>query len=432
MLRGVRRLTIAGVCLSASVMVSAMTADASIAHDTVVSEAPARFTPHAQDGGGVTDAAVHAFNQIGNTMYAGGEFRVVADAGRTTTYTRSHLFSFNASTGEVSGFAPQIDGPIFALESSGASLYVGGKFSSVDGVARRALVKIDTGTGQVDSRFNAGLSSGQVTEIRLVNGRLLVGGTFPGQLRALDPATGVDTGYIKAAITGRLANKDGLVNSGLTSVYKFAVTPNGSRLVGIGNFTHVDGQPRSRAFMLDLSASSSALSSWYYRPLQRACKAESMPSQLRDVDFSPDGSYFVMVATGWVPQAGGVGTDICDVAARFETAKLKLRRPTWTNYTGGDTLHSVAITGSAVYVQGHQRWLDNPSGVDNKGPGAVDRPGIGAIDPVTGKALPWNPTKDRGIGGKDLYVTSAGLWVGSDTSRYRLEYHDSIAFAPLR
>lgn len=431
MLAGVRRVAVTGVCLTAALMASAMAADASIPHDAVVSDDPANVTPHVLDGNGVTDAAVHAFNQIGNTMYAGGAFHTVANASKSSTYNRTNLFAFDATTGAINDFSPAIDGEVVALASSGSSLYVGGDFRTVNGVARRSLVKIDAVTGALDQSFDAKLAWGRVTEIRSVNGRLLVGGSFPGQLRALNAATGADTGYINVPITGQTANKNGEINSGLTSVYKFAVSPNGSRLVGIGNFTHVDGAPRSRAFMLNLGASSASLSSWYYKPLQRACAASSIPSQLRDVDFSPDGSYFVMVATGWVPQAGGVGTDICDVAARFETDKLAPRKPTWTNYTGGDTLHSVAITGAAVYVQGHQRWLDNPQGVDTKGPGAVDRPGIGAIDPVTGKALAWNPTKDRGIGGKDFYATSQGLWVGSDTDRFRSEYHSGIAFCPL-
>ena len=431
MLGGVRRLAVTGACVTAALMASATAADASIAQPDVVSADPANVTPHVLDGNGVADAAVHAFTQIGNTMYAGGAFHTVADASKSSTYNRTSLFAFDATTGAITNFSPAIDGEVTALASDGSSLYAGGDFRTVNGVARRSLVKIDAVTGALDQSFDAKLAWGRVTEIRLVNGRLLVGGSFPGQLRALNPVTGADTGYIKASITGQLANKDGLVNSGLTSVYKFAVTPDGSRLVGIGNFTQVDGQARSRAFMLDLGASSASLNPWYYKPLQRACAAASIPSQLRDVDFSPDGSYFVMVATGWLPQSGGVGTDICDVAARFETAKSSPRKPTWTNYTGGDTLHSVAVTGAAVYVQGHQRWLDNPQGVDTKGPGAVDRPGIGAIDPVTGKALAWNPTKDRGIGGKDLYATSAGLWVGSDTDRFRFEYHSGIAFCPL-
>jgi hypothetical protein len=91
----------------------------------------------------------------------------------------------------------------------------------------------------------------------------------------------------------------------------------------------------------------------------------------------------------------------------------------------------VLVTGAAVYVQGHQRWLDNPYGRDYAGPGAVSRPGIGAIDPVQGKALPWNPGKTRGVGGKDMLATSAGLWVGSDGAQFAGETRSRIAFCPL-
>jgi hypothetical protein len=91
----------------------------------------------------------------------------------------------------------------------------------------------------------------------------------------------------------------------------------------------------------------------------------------------------------------------------------------------------VAITGPAVYVGGHQRWLDNPLGRDSAGAGAVERPGIGAIDPVTGMALPWNPTKSREHGTMVLYATPAGLWVGSDGARFGREDHAGIGFAPL-
>ena len=47
----------------------------------------------------------------------------------------------------------------------------------------------------------------------------------------------------------------------------------------------------------------------------------------------------------------------------------------------------------AVYVGGHQRYLDNPLGSDanGPGPGAVARVGIGALSPTTGKALPGTP-----------------------------------------
>jgi hypothetical protein len=173
------------------------------------------------------------------------------------------------------------------------------------------------------------------------------------------------------------------------------------------------------------------LASWYYAPLANNCRANALRAQLRDVDFSPDGSYFVLVATGFLPATGGLFRDICDAAARFDTAVANPHRPVWINYTGGDTLHSVAVTGAAVYVGGHQRWLDNPYGTDSAGSGAVSRPGIGAIDPVTGKALPWNPTKTRGVGTKVIHATPTGVWFGSDGRRFAGVVRDSIAFTPL-
>ena len=85
----------------------------------------------------------------------------------------------------------------------------------------------------------------------------------------------------------------------------------------------------------------------------------------------------------------------------------------------------------AVYVGGHQRWLDNPLGHNSAGPGAVERLGIAAIDPVSGKANSWNPGKDRNHGAERIYVTSSGIWVGSDGQYFAGESHAGIAFCPL-
>jgi len=60
---------------------------------------------------------------------------------------------------------------------------------SVNGVARRGVAKLSLTTGAVDSAFNANLASGKVTELALTGGRLIAGGTFPGKLRAVNPAT---------------------------------------------------------------------------------------------------------------------------------------------------------------------------------------------------------------------------------------------------
>jgi WD40-like Beta Propeller Repeat len=238
---------------------------------------------------------------------------------------------------------------------------------------------------------------------------------------ALNPTTGADTGSINITVAGVVDPADE------TRVKSIAISPDGTRLVATGNFATVNGQGRRRAFMVNLG-SPATLSTWHAPRFDLDCSSQSRQVSAQGVDFSPDGTYFVIVSTG-----GPSGTNgLCDAAARFETANVSATAaPTWINWTGGDTLYSVAVTGPAVYVGGHQRWLDNPLGNDSAGPGAVERPGIGAIDPVTGRALAWNPTKSREHGTTVLFATSRGLWVGSDGTRFGREDHLGIGFAPL-
>ena len=425
MTRLMRRWIILVVIVTAS-LCGVEAVGASVLHEAVVSEDPVNVTPNVESDGVVPNAAVHAFGRIGSTMYAGGEFRTIINASGSQLYTRYNLMAFDAASGRVKHLAPNFNGTVWAIQSKGSALYVGGDFTRVNGVARPGLVKIDGKTGEVRRKFRPTIGEGSVTEIRLVEGRLIVGGSFPKALAALNPRSGSDTRYIRAQITGRVAD-----NSGPTKVYRFAVNPAATRLVAIGNFTSVGGESRRQAFMLRLRSQMTTVSNWYYEPLNNSCAAMQSPAYLRDVDFSPNGGYFVLVATGSVPMSGGVGRDICDAAARFETDISSPDRPTWINYTGGDTLHSVAVTGAAVYVQGHQRWLDNPEGNNFAGDGAVPREGIGAINPVSGHALAWNPGKTREVGGKELFAARNGLWVGSDGEHFNGEYRACIAFLPL-
>ncbi len=395
----------------------------------VVSAVPSTTTPHAVDGDGVANAAVNTFAQVGSVMYAGGTFHIVQNPNRKVTWTRSNLFSFDVNTGEPTNWAPQVDGEVWRTFYIAPYLYVGGSFTTADGVSGRLVrYRVDSGTPVIDPSWSAQGVKRPVLDLDYVGGRLIVAGSFTKRLVALDPDTGRDTGYINVGITGSVK----VNGAGPTEVDRIAVNPAGTRLVGIGNFTTVGGAFRERAFMLDLGATSATLASWYYAPLTNDCAASKLRAQLRDVDFSPDGSYFVIAATGWVPAtSSGINRDICDAAARFETNIANPTRPTWINYTGGDTLHSIAATGAAVYVGGHQRWLNNPFGRDSAGSGAVSRQGIGAIDPASGLALPWNPGKTRGVGTKFIYATSTGIWFGSDGRRFAGKVHDSIAFTPL-
>ena len=84
---------------------------------------------------------------------------------------------------------------------------------------------------------------------------------------------------------------------------------------------------------------------------------------MRHIAWSPDGSYFVVAATGGYH---GGSLEDCDSASRFDASSTGQDvKPAWVDFTGTDSLYSVAVTSDAVYVGGHQRWLNNPYGQDN-------------------------------------------------------------------
>ncbi len=413
--------------------------EASIQHPTVVNEQAVTYTPSLVPTTAVAKPHVDTIAQLGSTVYAGGLFGEVTNFNGTLSYTRNNLVAFSADTGVVADFNADFNGQVWAIEAAGSSIYVGGAFTTVNGESRPKLVKLDATTGLRDQAFNPKISTGQITEIAMVGPRLLIGGSSGKKLMALNPTTGKDTGYINLGIADAIPNAAGGV-----AVYRFAVNPAGTQLVATGNFRTVSGESRMRMFVADLGETQATLNSWYYPGFEKPCSSIQARriAYLQGVDFSPDGSYFVVTATGQIPLFpadvwGGrfqsaEFTTVCDGVGRFDMANDQA--PVWINYTGGDSIWTASATGSAVYVQGHFEWLDNPNGFASRCPlnqVCASRKGIGAIDPVTGQALPWDPPKPAQIGGKDFLVTPAGLWVGSDSTRFAGKPRRGIAFVPL-
>jgi hypothetical protein len=397
-------------------------------HTQVVSTAPAMQMPVLAVTDGEPKPVAYTIAEAGDQMVVGGRFRRAESGDRTTEYQRRNVFAFDATTGAVStGFAPNVDGDVWGSWSDGTSVWIGGAFRNINGEPRSTLAKLDLATGQLDPNFRPPFNGGRISDIAMVHGQLIVSGTFKKRIASLNPNTGKMTTYLNHAVGGRLPNSDS------AQVFHFDVSPNGEHLVAVGNFLTVDGQPRPRAFMLDLSPTSSTLSSWNYEPLGMSCSSGRRNAQayVLDVDFAPDSSYFAFAAFGFMYQSGYRGLMLCDSVSRFETGNLNPSAPTWVNYTGGDSLKSVAVTGSAVYVQGHSRWLDNPFGRDSAGLGAVERPGGGAINPVTGLALPWNPVMPQQAGGFQILPTESGVWFATDGVRFGGKYRRGIRFAPL-
>jgi PKD repeat protein len=392
---------------------------------TLVSDAPANNTPNVMDEPG----QVRYFTQSGNTMIAGGQFTQVENPGSTTILTRNNIFSFDATSGIVNpNFAPNLDGMVrtLVIDSTGTEVYAGGEFNNVNGVKYTSLVKLRLSDGSIDTTFKPKTPNGRVFTLRMMGGQLYVGGSFTAfgssvakGLARLNPITGAVDPTFNVSFTGTH-------HGGTTVVEKMDISPDGTRLVAIGNFVQVNGLDRDQAAMIDLTGPTATVANWETDRFKTACSS-SFNSYVHDVEFSPDGSYFVTVATG-----AYVANSLCDAAARWESgATGSALNPTWVNYTGGDTFWSVAITKAAVYVGGHNRWVDNPFQADRPGNGSVYVSGLAALDPRTGVVFDWFPTRITGVGVFDLYANAQGLWVGSDTDYIGHRFHYKLAFFPL-
>ncbi|MEO8423500.1 MAG: hypothetical protein ABI595_06250, partial [Actinomycetota bacterium] len=394
----------------------------------VVNPDPADWTPQILDG------AVNAILQVGTKVVVGGTFTQVRRAGFSQIFTRNFLFAFDMNTGVIDpNFVPVLNAEVEQLAPGpdGTSVFAGGDFSTINGQSYKKIVRLNLADGSIVTSFKAN-TNGLVEDVVFRNGMLYVSGKFTqikstarSGLARLDPNTGNVDPNLDLPFTNPLR--------GTLGVPEIDVSPDGTKLVAIGSFSQVAGLPRVQIAMLDLSTTPASVSSWQTslfpvfdtNGTTTWCSA-SFSTYMRDIDISPDGSYFVVVTTGAFR-----ANRLCDSINRFElSATGPGQAPTWTDWTGGDTSWSVSISGTAVYIGGHMRWMNNPYRGDVAGPGAVPREGIAALSPVNGVPFSWNPGHERGVGSFTLPVTPDGLWVGSDTDHAGNEFHQKIAFFP--
>lgn len=365
---------------------------------------------------GTGDSYARTLTEIGTTVYVGGTFSQVSEPAASSNFVRHNLYAYSEESKLLTAFAPNINGTVWGLAHSpdGRYLYVAGNFTRINGVARKGLGRFDLATGRLTS-FDAHLD-GQARTVNYVAGHVIVGGAFSRVngvkhvgLASLDPVTGAfQSSYLNANLSGSVSG-----TAGATAVLHSAVNPAGTQMAVAGNFTSAGGAAHWRVILLNLGAKSATVSAWNAPILQQPCDSSETPNYVTGLSYGRTGTWFAISATGYKNSTGPLTATVCDAVSRFSTSP-GTTAPTWVNYAGCDSLFGVLVTSDAVYVGGHERWLNNPNGCDAAGPGAVSRPGIGAVDPTTGKALSWNPTRSRGRGADFLEMTGLGLTVLSD------------------
>jgi hypothetical protein len=394
--------------------------------------------------------------QIGNWIYAGGIISSVTD--RTTGVTTSgfhNIFRFSASTGAVdTSWQPQfyksaqsnnttayLDSAVTGIASDGSnSIYVAGQFTQVahapgrKAVTRRGVAAVRASNASLlpfDAQVCAGGGGCVVNDVAYVNGTLWLGGLFThvarqpvAALAFVDPVTGALAGT-QLPVTGALTHTVG------TKVARFAVNPQQSQAVMIGNFTSVGGQSHIEVAVLDITAPGGAtINSWNDPANLQASEypnCRGSETWARGVDWDPTGTYFDIAASGGGGfNAYGAHGALCDAFSRFKSdGNPNTPHPLIVNVTGFDSLFTVTDTGRYVYTGGHNHGLNYAVYINGAHVTATFQHhyGIGAIDvnpsdPGYGKAVTSfnnSTTTGRGAGwASSLSVTGSGVYIGGD------------------
>jgi hypothetical protein len=411
--------------VTGSVVLGGAAAAVNSPQPTVASADPIDASPNILEG------RVLDITQVGNRIYVGGTFTQVKDTDGTTL-SRPYLFAMDATSFAVDRtFVPALNGSVLGLApaSDGTGVFVAGSFRTVNGIASRGLAKLDPATGVRIATFSAPANA-DVNDVVVRGSTVYIGGAFTSvkkasrlKLAAVDATTGDVRASLNVPVAGeRYADRVG------PSVFRLDATPDGSKLVLIGNFRTVGGLAREQVAVIDTAADPAVVSAWATASYEPMC-ASVFDSYTKGLDISPDGTWMVIATTG----AFGGQSKLCDSVARWDlTATSDGQVPVWVEYTGGDTLLSAAITDTAVYVGGHQRWHNNghTSG-EYAGPGAVRRSGVAALDPTTGVPLSWNPGRTPGRGLEAIFSNSTHVFFGSDTEQFGGESGKRLAILPV-
>jgi hypothetical protein len=269
----------------------------------------------------MTNGTVNAMVRVGNIVYIGGDFTSVRATNNGATTSRTRLAAFNATTGGLLGWAPSANAAVhsMALSADGSTIYAGGAFTSVNGMARRRLVALNTLTGTPLTTWAPSVNN-VVRDIALAGNRLYAGGVFTDsggtprmRLAAFHSTTGaLDAGWAPEARDSR--------------VRALAASPDGSRIYVGGNFSSISGVTSTNRLAAVSATDGSVVMTW-------------RGGSSREIfDIATEGGRVFTAA-------GGAGGELRGWSADN-------RASLWRHTANGD-VQAVAVRAGTVYGGGH-------------------------------------------------------------------------------
>ena len=263
----------------------------------------------------------------------------------TTTINQANLASYNLTTGLIdTSFRPTFNGGVSAVEASpdGTKLFVGGSFNTVNGVAKQKVASLNLTTGAplttfgfTNSTNNAGRPS-----LAATNDTVYVGGRFTrinGVLETGLAAVNAASGVVDQSFDNQLSGGIGV--NGQLGVPQLKLTHDNSKLLVVHTGRQIDGQDRLGIGIID-TATKQLL------PFRSRLWDENLArlggvTRIYNADIAPDDSYFV-VTSG----SGGDAPPISDTAVAYPLNAASLQnddvQPLWisrhfdSDLLGGD------------------------------------------------------------------------------------------------
>ena len=243
----------------------------------VAKAAPVRF-PNAPLASWRADGVGFSALVVGDTAYVGGTFSTVRSPSGSTVVSRGNLAAFDVRTGAlITSFQANANDTVRALAYDGSRLYLGGSFTTVNGVTRQRVAAVDPVTGAVSPTWVANANS-NVSSLDVAAGRLYVAGNFTtikgvarSRLAALDLADGAVTPFAPQA------------NDRIGAL---AVSSDGNRVYVGGSYTQINGTSTTWLTRLD-GAGNVIPTTW-----------ASLDGEALDLDLSDDGTRLAVGTTG--------------------------------------------------------------------------------------------------------------------------------------
>ena len=348
---------------------------------------------------------VQAFEQVGSTMYVGGNFTGVQKGKNGSETTSRGLAAFDATTGDWTGQTFDFNNQVKDLvELPGGKLLAVGDFTKVNGETHVGTVLIDAATGQIDPSWDLQIRNGNASVVtvkaaKVVGQHIYLGGAFTH-------LTGNGSSSVYARNGARLdlsGKPDRSWNPEFNgAVIDIDVDENDSYLYAAGHFTRAHDLVAENAARLSTGAGAELDQSWSFRH-----------------------SYFI----GKYQQAVTVGNGRVYFGGSqhslfgYNTSDMTRTSGSITMQNGGDLQATTASATGVVYGSCHCSDYAFQDAYQYLALGdtwtrADEIQWVGGWDQATGRQIGWTPYRLSSLRSTGAWALEMGddgaLWVGGD------------------